>query len=166
MSCHATHLWSRRRKPAGCNPSRKREGATVVETAVALVLFVTLLLGTVDLGYGIFRHHVLTHAARKIARHASVRGSLAEPLGTWGPDSVTAPANGSDPVSQYIAPSLTGWDLARVSIEVDWIDGGNEAEKGDRVRVRLSAPYEPMMTFILGSPEITLTSTTVMRIAH
>jgi Flp pilus assembly protein TadG len=155
--------------PVACRrlrPLAKRTGAAVVETAVALSLFVTLLLGTVDLGYGIFRYHVLAQSTRKIARHATVRGSLADQLGSWGPDRIATSADSNEDISQTIASSLVGWELPGVDIQVDWIDGGNEAEKGHRVRVHLSAPYQPMMTFILGSPVITLTSTSVMRIAH
>ena len=138
----------------------------MLETAVALVLFLTLLLGTVDLGYGVFRYHVLTHSARQIARQATVRGSLADRLGTWGPQGVSARASGEHEIAQYIAPSLVGWQLSDVDIQVDWIDGGNEAEQGHRVRVRLTASYQPMMTFLLGRTTIDLTATSVMRIAH
>ena len=166
VSCRTTTQSSTTLPLENNRSSPRREGATILETAVALSLFVTLLLGTVDLGYGIFRYHVLAQSTRKIARHATVHGSLADELGPWGSDSITASADGNDVVSQYIAESLVGWDLSRVDIQVDWIDGGNEAEKGHRIRVRLDAPYQPMMTFILGSPAITLTSTSVMRIAH
>jgi Flp pilus assembly protein TadG len=164
MMCHIAQDEMRRSRLA--RHARRRQGATVVETAVALVLFVTLLLGTVDLGYGIFRYHILAQSARKLARQATVRGSLADQLGTWGPDSTEITAADSESVAQYIAPSLVGWDVTKVDIQLDWIDGGNDAETGDRVRVYLSAPYQPMMTFILGSPAITLSSTSIMRIAH
>jgi Flp pilus assembly protein TadG len=145
---------------------RRRGGATLVETAVALALLLTVLLSTVDLGYGIFRHHILAQATRQMARRATVRGSLADRLGSWGPETVSILASDDLDMARQIAPSLVGWELADVTIQVDWIDGGNDAEKGHRVRVRLSAPYEPMMALVLGSQTITLSATSTMRIAH
>jgi Flp pilus assembly protein TadG len=144
----------------------RRTGATTLETALALSIFVTLILGAVDLGYGVFRQHVLSHATRQLARQAIVHGGLAERTGVWGPGSISMKASQTGEIPAAIAASLVGWNLEDVEIQVDWMDGGNDARLGHRIRVAMTAPYRPMMTFIFGNPTITLTATSTMSIAH
>ena len=138
----------------------------MVEMAFALSVFLTLILGSVDLGYGVFRQHVLSQAARQLARHAIVRGELADRLQAWGPDPVAGTASGGHEVMEYIAPKLIGWDLSEVEVNVTWIDGGNDVRNGDRVHVEIRSPYRPIMTFIFGNPSIELSATSTMSIAH
>lgn len=144
----------------------ERRAATTVEVAIALSVFVTLMLGMVDLGYGVFRQHVLTHAARQLARQAIVRGALADRFTRWGPEPLALNADQSHEAIDTIADSLVGWDRAEVEVSVEWIDGGNEADSQHRVHVTLAAPYRPIMTFIFGQPSITLHASSTMAIAH
>ena len=134
--------------------------------AISLSLFLTLVLGMVDLGYGVFRQHVLSQAARQLARRAIVRGELSDRLEVWGPQEISMKANASHDVIDYIAPKLVGWKLEEVDVHVKWIDGDNDFRKGDRVLVELDAPYKPIMTFILGNPSINLHGSSTMYIAH
>lgn len=143
-----------------------RRGATIVELAITLSLFVTLVLGMIDLGYGIFRYHILAQASRQLARHAVVHGNLAARLGPWGPQSVQITADSESALAEPIRGSLVGWQLSEVQLELQWPDGGNEGELGHRVSVTISAPYEPMLTFMVGSPAMILTASSTMRIAH
>ena len=137
----------------------------MLETALVLMVFLTLVLGMVDLGIGVFRHHQVAQAARQGARRAIVHGSLADRLGPWGPDAYAAPAAEDDhPIAAVIRPSLVGMDLDEVAIEVTWPDGGNQMQ--DRVRVLVTAPYRPVITFIFGNPTITLRGESTMYIAH
>ena len=138
-----------------------------------LLLFLTLVLGMLDLGIAVFRHQVLSHASRQLARQAIVHGSLADRLGKWGPGAYSATANDSnvivadfsdpDPNRQQLTDYLVGLDPAAVSVQVDWLDG-NELEKP--IRVTLSTPYQPFVTFIFGNPTITLSAVSEMQIAH
>lgn len=146
--------------------SRARTGAATVETAIALSLFVTLMLGTVDLGYGVFRQHVLTHATRQLARKAIVRGALADRTNIWGPDPVAHTAGDGSEIAEAVASHLVGWKLDEVEIQLQWPDAGNDVRKGQRVQVTMTAPYRPTMTFIFGNPSVTLHSTSTMSIAH
>ncbi len=145
---------------------RGRKGATTLETALALSVFVTLILGMVDLGYGVFRQHVLAHSTRQLARQAIVHGALAERMAVWGPDPISIRASQADEISASITSSLVGWNLEEVEIEMEWIDAGNDARQGHRIRVAMTAPYRPMMTFIFGNPSIQLSATSTMSIAH
>lgn len=143
-----------------------RRGATIVETAIVLSVFVTLVLGMIDLGYGLFRYHILAQSSRRLARQAVVHGKLATRLEPWGPETVQTTADGETAISEAIRGSLVGWNLADVAVEVQWLDGGNDGELGHRVQVSVSAPYEPMLTFMVGSPQVTLSAASTMRIAH
>ena len=143
-----------------------RSGAATVEMAIALSVFVTLILGVVDLGYGVFRQHVLSHAARQLARQAVVRGKLSDKLPVWGPHEISVTADAGNPVAEFIAPNLVGWNLSEVNVQMKWIDGDHDVRRGSRVRVELTAPYRPVMTFIFGKPSIDLHSSSTMTIAH
>jgi len=134
--------------------------------AIALSVFITLILGVVDLGYGVFRQHVLSQAARQLARQAIVRGSLADELEAWGPTAISATADAGNSVTDYIAPKLIGWNLSEVRVDVAWIDGDHDVRDGNRVQVEMSAPYRPVMTFIFGNPSINLYASSTMTMAH
>jgi Flp pilus assembly protein TadG len=144
----------------------QRTGVSTLETALSLAVFVTLILGMVDLGYGVFRQHVLSQATRQLARHAVVRGRLADRLTVWGPSPISVTADESGPVTEFIAAKLVGWELSDVKIELKWLDGDNDVLTGNRVKVAMSAPYRPIMTHIFGQPSITLSASSTMSVAH
>lgn len=136
----------------------------MVETAIIMMVFLTLVLGMLDLGIGVFRYNILAQAARQIARQAIVHGSLAvEP---WGPDTHSALASDASPIAQTVQPLLSGFDLSEVTIKAEWPDGNNQASEGNHVRVTVTAPYRPIVTFIFGNPTITLQAASTMAIAH
>lgn len=149
-------------------PTQPRRGATLVETAVVLGVFLILVLGMLDLGAGVFRYHLVATAARQGARQAIVHGSRA-PLGwdggRWGTTSLDVPATATDvPMVNAIRPVLVGCDPARTRIAVQWLDGSNDWDL--RVRVQVSTPYQPMMTRVFGNATFTLRASSTMRIAH
>jgi Flp pilus assembly protein TadG len=144
--------------------SRRRRGATAVELAVVLIIFLTLVFGMLDLGLGVLRYHVLAQSSRQIARQAIVHGSLATKLGTWGPTSYTGTGASSDGVGEALRPNLAKFDPSEVNVQVEWIDGGNDPDQ--RVRVTVTSPYKPIMTFVFGNPTFTIRATSTMPIAH
>ncbi len=52
-------------------PRANRRGASMVEAAIILPVFLTLILGMLDLSLGVFRHHVVSQAARQGVRAPS-----------------------------------------------------------------------------------------------
>jgi Flp pilus assembly protein TadG len=156
-----------KRPRLGCRggPRADRRGATIVEMAIVVSVFLTLVLGMLDLGIAVFRYHLLAQAARQGARQAIVHGSMADRLGPWGPATYTGTSDvDGHPIVAAIRPSLVGLHLSQVTIQAEWPDADNKFEQ--RVRVTVSAPYQPMMTFIFGNPTFTLQGTSTMRIAH
>jgi hypothetical protein len=53
---------------------RSQEGQGLLEFALVLPVFLALLLGTVDIGRGIWANNTVANAAREAARYAAVRG--------------------------------------------------------------------------------------------
>ena len=129
------------------------------------MVFITLVLGMLDLGLGVFHYNMLAQIARQGARRAIVHGSMADQLGVWGPDSYSGTGSDGSPIAQELQSSLPGFNLSEVSIQVDWI-GGNEVTEDHHVCVTVTRPYQPIMTFIFGNPTITLQASSTMAIAH
>jgi Flp pilus assembly protein TadG len=147
--------------------SRKRRGATTLEMAIVLGVFLTLTMGMLDLGIGVFRYHILANAARHGARQAIVHGAMASALGVWGPSTINVAANTSAvPIidgANGLRPLLIGCNLAATQVRVEW-PNGNEVE--DPVTVTVTSPYQPIMLFIFPNVPKTLSASSTMRIAH
>jgi hypothetical protein len=150
-------VWSR---------ARRRRGTTLVELAICIMVFLTFVLGFIDLGVGLLRYHQLTDAVRHLARQAAVHGNLADKLGPWGPATLSGTADAAGPISDTLRQRLTGIPADQVSYTVNWIDGGNDVMVDHRVQVIASFNFQPTITFIFGSPTINLQSTAVVHIAH
>jgi Flp pilus assembly protein TadG len=145
---------------------RARRGGTTVEGAIVLMVFLTLVLGMIDLAMYLLRANIIAEAARQGARQAIVHGSLAPPrLAQWGPATVTATASqGGVPLADAVRPLLVGFDLTKTQVQAEWPDG--DSDPNSRVRVTVTTPYRPIMTFIFGGSTYTLRASSTMRIAH
>jgi Flp pilus assembly protein TadG len=145
--------------------SRRRRGVVLAEAAFTLPVFLTLVLAVLDLGLGLFFQEVVSQAARQGVRRAIVHGRLAAPRQTsWGPAPYAATAGGSDEIAAAIRPNLTVLDPGRVTVRVDWLDGGNDPQQ--RVRVTVSTTWTPLLLSLFGSRPWTLTAASTMPIAH
>jgi len=155
-------------RETACRPCRRRlrRGATAIELALVLMLFLTLVLGMLDLGIAVFRYHIVAEAARQGARRAIVHGKLADKLGVWGPESFSVTGEDGHALVTGIQPLLEGLDLSQVTVTAEWPDGGNDPQADNRVRVTVSVPYQPIMIFIFGDYPLTLTGSSTMYIAH
>lgn len=58
--------------------ARNESGATLVETAIAILVFFCLLLGVIQGGMAAYSYHYLSNAAHEATRYAIVRGA------SWG----------------------------------------------------------------------------------
>jgi len=54
------------------SPDRRERGQALPELALALIPFLFLIMGTIDLGRGVYTNNGVAQAAREIARAASV----------------------------------------------------------------------------------------------
>jgi hypothetical protein len=166
-------------------PRSRRRGATLVEAAVSISLFLTLVVGMLDLGITLFRRHVLSQAARQGARIAIVHGYLApnhSAADSWGPTPSYFPALGSrslyadaayqevraddpnDALAAAIRPYLPGIDPSTVTLQIAWPEGDNDV--GNRVTVTVTAPASHVLRMFATGPGAVLGASSTMTIVH
>ena len=148
--------------------TQRRSGAVSVEGLVIFLVFMTLCLGMLDLGIGVFQYHLVSEAARQGARQAIVHGQMAPAGwngGAWGPTTINEKANATGvPLVTAVQPYLVGIDLSQATIKAQWLDGGNAPDQ--RVSVTVTSTYQPCITFIFGDTTYSLSATSTMPIAH
>jgi Flp pilus assembly protein TadG len=121
--------------------SRDRErGQSLVEFSFALIPFLFLLMGVVDLGRGIYMNNGVSQAAREIARVVSVHPCTgACTSGTW-----SAEAQAVINTQKSLVPGLidSGIVVDCVDITNATVPAGQEGcPPGDYVRATVSATY-------------------------
>lgn len=144
-----------------------RRGAAIVEAAITIPVFLTLVFGMIDLSIGVSRYNTLSQAARHGARQAIVHGELAPTGlngGRWGPAAVTQQADAAAWPALAVSPMMANCPLSESTVKVEWPDGKNKA--GSRVKVTVTSVYRPMVTFIFGNQAIALSSSSTMPISH
>jgi len=158
--------WNRRRidRHKSGRLGHRRRGATALETAIVLMVFLTLVFGMLEFGLAVFRSNIVSQAARQAARLAIVRGEYAEPeLKAWGPTTYNSPATATDEIALAVRPYLAGLDLDRTNVQMEWIDGNHEVES--RVRVTVTTQHDAFLTFMFTN-QWTFRGVSVMPIAH
>src|SRR5437870_9265904 len=105
---------------------RQRPGAVSLEGLVIFGVFMTLCLGMLDLGIGVFQYHVVSEAARQGARQAIFHGQMAPASwngGPWGPSAINSKANVTGiPLVTSVQPLFVGIDLRQAKIIALWLD--------------------------------------------
>lgn len=147
--------------------SAVRRGGVTVEAAITIPVFLTLVLGMIDLSIAVARYNTLSQASRHGARQAVVHGKLAPAGwngGPWGTVTVDQQADTNAWPANAIGPMMANCPLDDSNIRVEWPDGNNEP--GSRVRVTVTSNYQPMITYIFGSDPIALSSSSTMLISH
>lgn len=142
-----------------------RRGATAVEAAIVVPVFLLIIVAIFDLGLAVFHYNTLAAAARRGARQAIVHGSMAAPQATaWGPKSYSGMASDSAEIARAIQPRLLAFDPSKVNVQAEWLDGDNEPDH--RVRITLSYEQRAIIPGLLGYPPLLLEAATTMRILH
>lgn len=126
-------------------------GATAVEFALVLPLFVLLLFGIIDFGRYFFIQHTVQFATREGTRLALVGGTLQNPDGT--PMSRVASIIAKIEESAGLA-NLSGLEIsvfpitAGYSDPTGWENLQNAGNPGDYMRVRTRYTYQFLTPFI------------------
>jgi len=143
----------------------RRRGAVLVESALVLGVFLTILLGSLDLSLAVLRENTLAEAARRLARAAIVHGEDGAAINTvWGPSEYSGAADESTEYSDAIRDILVVVEPSAVRFTLTWPDGGNAS--GDRVNVIVSSEYRPILTSLFGADAYRLQATSTMLIEH
>jgi hypothetical protein len=138
--------------------SNRRRAGVLVEFALVYPILLLLVLGMLDLSLAVLRFNQVSLVARHACRQAIVHGQYAPDGwkgGKWGPTTM---------MDDAVKPHLGTFDLAETHIVVDWLENSNNVEKN--VKVTVSTPYRPMITYIFGNPSWTLQASSTMPIAH
>jgi Flp pilus assembly protein TadG len=130
---------------------RRQRGNAMIETALTMVLYLTIVFGIVGFGRIMWGYTFVSHAAREATRWASVRGS----------QSVT-PVSTAGPIDSYIRNNdMMGLNPANMpTITASW-DPGNDP--GNTVTVTVTYNATLLVPFV---PAITLSSTSKMPISQ
>jgi len=113
--------------------AKKRTGAAMVELAIVLPLFLTIVLGIIEFGRALMVAQIVTNAAREGARDAILAGStntaveqtctdmmvnaLGVPAGDVSVSIEVTPATGNPDPADVLANTLTS-DLCAVTVTV------------------------------------------------
>ncbi len=121
---------------------RSERGQATVEFAIALPLFIILILGVFDLGMGIYRLNGTSQAAREIARAASVHPCSVSTACVLGD---TAEVQAVIAIQRKLIPNITTLQFQCVRPDGSVISGsGDGCSPGYSVRVTVIAQYRPV----------------------
>jgi Flp pilus assembly protein TadG len=155
------------RQPA-TRPGRTRgDGQALVEFALAVIPFLILLMGVIDLGRGIYMMNGTSEAARDITRATIVH--LTNTSGQLGQSSQTAAVIATQ---RGLIPGLTinpSTDIKCVDaydvVQNPTLGNGNDCTLGeDFIRVHVTAPFSPITPLVSAFGSHTFESTSRMQI--
>lgn len=126
--------------------SRDERGQGMAEFAIAISLFLLLVMGTVDLGRAVYQYNGVAQAARELARVTSVH-----PGATLGSSAETA---GVLAVQRGLVPGLGTASYTCIDITGATVTG--TCQPGSWVRVTINS------TFIAATPLATMLGTIVL----
>ena len=123
--------------------------------ALVLIPFLLLLFGIVDLGRGIYAYNGVAEAARELARVTSVHAG--DPLGSSA-ETAAVLATQYALIPGLEAPVFACVDITGVAADDD------PCLPGNRVRVSVSAPFQPVTPLLLVLGTMTIESASSMQI--
>jgi Flp pilus assembly protein TadG len=152
---------------ASSRPGDPRRGQALVEFALAVIPFLILLMGVVDLGRGIYTMNGTSEAARDIARVTIVH--LTNGSGTVGLSDETAQVIATQ---EGLVPGLTinpATDIQCVNafgvVQNKTLGGKNDCTVGeDFITVHVTAPFTPITPLVSAFGSHTFDSTSRMTI--
>ena len=146
---------------------RSRRGAALVEAGIVLVTFLIAVLGMLEMGNHVLRFNLVSQAARMGARAAVVHGTEAAAGRPRGGMGAWTQGDAETQIKLIVRPFLGGAGIqsADVGVVVLFPNGGDRSP-GSPVRVRVTATYPTMVSFIFGSGTRTVVATSQMVIAN
>jgi len=131
--------------------SRIREhGAAMVEFAIVLPLFLTLAIGTFDMGRALWTYNTIGNASRDAARFASVRSNVSDTPAT------------ADTIAARVYSKAPSLEKSRVTVQANWRPSNNP---GAIVQVRVAYAFQPVLPWT-GSRTITISTATETTISN
>jgi Flp pilus assembly protein TadG len=137
-------------------------GQAMVETAIASLAFIGLIVGLIEVGRGVWNYNMLAHATREGARYAIVHGADSTDPSGPGSDHFTAPDQ-DEMVFETVGRFGRGLDPDGLAVTSEWPDGDNQ--RGSKVKVTARYEFHSIFSF-LGISPVTLTGSSIMTIQH
>lgn len=120
---------------------RRDEGQSLVEFALASVLFFTVLFGIIQFGLAVWQYNTVANLAQEGARWASVRGSSSSMAAT------------AAQLQTYVESRSPGFSVTVTATPAN----PSAAAPGSTISVHVSSSFSPATT-LLPSATLTLTS--------
>ena len=147
------------------NRRTKRWGATALECAFTLPVFLFVLFALLDLGIAAVRFNSLAEASRRIAREAILHGSLAaSSVDRWGPATYSGTLADGSPLVAAAGKSIPTMLPGEVQVEVSWPDSDNSPR--DRVTVDVRYSHESIVPGLFPWGPLDLRATSTMHIVN
>lgn len=164
-------LHSPQRKRSRPNPNQRcRKGAAMLEFALALQIYMVMIFALIFGGIRIFQNEHYTTMAKFLARRAIVRGKDSDKLSPWGPSLTQGYLGDGSEIGNLMALKFNGGDPTSIFYRLEWPDNGNDASRGDRVRVSISSIPLSTSTVPVTSPEEsgswTISASVTYKIVH
>ena len=165
--------------------ARRRAGSTLVETAIILTVFLTLLFGIMEFGRALYTYHFVSNAAREATRFAAVHGETCNTDADGGsctPTGGPAGPSNTTPITNFVS-NITppGIIPSAVTTTPTWpseprspticttnvagVGGPFPNYPGCTVQVQVSYAFNFLAPFV-SAASITLSSSSQMVIAH
>jgi Flp pilus assembly protein TadG len=116
-----------------------RRGSTLIEFAILVFVLLLVMFTGIELDRMVFVYTNLADAAKAGVRYAIVRGST-RPSGA---STQASPA----PVVSIVKSYITAVNPSNVTVNVNYLDTGNNNDPGSRVQVLVSYTYDPWTGF-------------------
>ena len=130
-------------------------GQSITEMALVLIPFLLMLFGILDLGRGMYAYNAVAEAARELARATSVH--TGDPLGT-STETAAVLATQYAVIPGLEPPVFTCVDITGAAADDD------PCLPGNRVRVTVSAPFQPVTPLLLALGTMNLESASSVQI--
>ena len=131
----------------GSRSSRRQEGTAILEVTLLLVLFLTLTIGLIDFGIGVWEYNTVAHLARQGTRYAMVNSAAKTPT----------------QIQDWIKDQGRDLGLKRDSITVltpTWLPA--DKKPGSVVTIQVQYNYTPLAHLFTGSVVLHATSKMVV----
>lgn len=143
----------------GRAPRDGGQGQSLVEFSLALIPFIFLLMGVIDLGRGIYVNNGVAQAAREIARAAAVHQCVGPcTSATWSAE-VQAVVNTQKALVPGLATSGITIDCVDIANQAVVVKVGESCPPDDYIRVRTSTTFQLVSPILPVPNPFTVSST-------
>lgn len=139
----------------------RSRGATLVETALVLMILFVTIFGIFEFGMTAIRQNILDEAAHRLARAAAIRGEDSS-MGQWGPEAISTTLGSQADLVAEIGPAAYMLDTTQVNVEMSWQN--NLATTNSELTVLMTCDQPLLLGTLWGMDSIQLSSRAVERI--